>query len=101
MAEIISPQLLKVLMELTGEVNIDNALRAVARDAVNYRLQHIEERIRALEQKYGLPFEKFENLFQAGKIPNQHSYEVEQEYLEWEGLICRQQRLSEVRNSVE
>jgi hypothetical protein len=54
-----------------------------------------------LEQKYSLPFEKFEDLFQADKIPNQHSYEVEQDYLEWEGLICRQRRLSEVRNSVE
>jgi translation initiation factor 2 alpha subunit (eIF-2alpha) len=89
MAEIISPQLLKVLMELTGEVKIDNALRIVAREAVNYRLQQIDERIRALEQKYGSPFEKFEDLFQAGKIPNQNGYEVEQEYLEWESLICR------------
>lgn len=100
MAEIISPQLLKVLTDLTGEVKIDNALRTVARDAVHYQLQQIGERIRALEHKYGRPFKEFEELFQAGRIPNQHSYEIEQDYLEWEGLICRERRLSEVRDSV-
>ena len=100
MVEILSPQLSKVLMDLTGEVNIDSALRMMARDAVQYRLQQIDSRIQALEQKYGIVFEKFEELFQAGHILNQHSYEVEQDYLEWEGLISRQRRLSEMRDLV-
>jgi len=95
MAEAISPQLLKVLTDVTGEVQLDSALRIIDRDAIEHRLKQIAERIRALEDKYRIPHEKFEELFQAGEIPHQHSYEVEQDYLEWEGLICRQRRLSE------
>jgi hypothetical protein len=100
MVEVISPQLLKVLTDVTGEVKLDSALRIVARDAIDHRLEHIAERIRSLEEKYGTSFEKFDELFQAGEIPHQHNYEVEQDYLEWEGLICRQRRLSEARDWV-
>ena len=100
MAEVISPQLLKVLTDLTGEVNLDSALRIVAQDAIDHRLEHAAERIRLLEDKYGTSFEKFDELFQAGEIPHQHSYEVEQDYLEWEGLICRKRRLNEARGLI-
>lgn len=98
MAEVISPQLLKVLTDVTGEVKLDSALRIVTQEAIAHRLEHLAERIHALEQKYGTSFAQFEQHFQAGEIPRQHSYEVEQDYLEWEGLICRQRRLQEVQN---
>ena len=45
-----------------------------------------------------MSFEQFDTRFQAGEITNQHSYEIEQDYLEWEGLICRLRRLKEVRD---
>lgn len=98
MPEVISPQLLKVLADVTGEVKLDSALRIVARDAIDHRLEQIVEGIRSMEQKYGISFEKFAERFQAGDIPNQHTYEVEQDYLDWEGLICRQRRLRETRD---
>ena len=98
MAEVISPQLLKVLTDVTGEVKLDSALRIVARDAIDHRLEQIAQQIQTLEQKYGISFERFNERFQAGEIPHQHTYEVEQDYLGWEGLICRQRRLKEVRD---
>lgn len=97
MAEMISPQLLKVLTDVTGEVHLDNALRIVAHDAIAHRLERIAVQIQALEHKYGISFEAFDARFQRGDIPNQHSYEVEQDYLEWEGLLGRQRRLQEAR----
>jgi hypothetical protein len=97
MTEMVSPQLLKVLTDVTGEVNLDSALRIVAQDAIDYRLEHLAKQIHALEQKYEMSFEQFDQRFQAGEIPSQHSYAVEQDYLEWEGLVCRQKRLQEVR----
>jgi hypothetical protein len=95
MAEGISPQLLKVLTDVTGEVKLESALRIVAQEAVAHRLGRMAEQIRSLEQKYKTSFEEFDRRFQAGEIPNQHSFEVEQDYLEWEGLLCRQRRLRE------
>jgi translation initiation factor 2 alpha subunit (eIF-2alpha) len=96
MAESISPQLLKVLTDVTGEVKLDSALRIVAQEAVAHRLERVAEQIHTLEQKYGTSFEQFDQRFQAGEIPGQHGYEIEQDYLEWEGLLCRQRRLKEV-----
>lgn len=98
MAEVISPQLLKVLIDVTGEAKLDSAVRIVAQEAIAHRLEHLAAQIHALEQKYGVAFEQFHNRFQAGQIPNQHSYDVEQDYLEWEGLICRQRRLKEAED---
>jgi len=97
MTESISPQLLKVLTDVTGEVHLDSALRIVTQEAIDHRLTRLATEIHALEQRYGLSFEEFEARFQREEIPHQHSYEVEQSYLEWEGLLCRQRRLQEVR----
>ncbi len=97
MLETLSPQVLKALTDVTGEMTLDSAVRIVTRDAVEHRLENISDQIRAFEQKYGMPFPQFDAAFQARAIPNQHSFAIEQDYLEWEGLICRQRRLQEVQ----
>ena len=98
MGEVISPQLLKVLTDVTGEVTLENAVRSLAQDAIAHRLEHLAKQVHDLEQKYGTSFAQFDTRFQRGEIPCQHSYEIEQDYLEWEGLICRQRRLQEMRD---
>ena len=42
------------LRELTGEARPDVASMLVLRDAVAFRLQHINEEIQTLEAKYGM-----------------------------------------------
>ena len=96
MTTVISPQLLKALTDLTGEIHLDSALRMVTRDAIAHRLESIAKQLRIWEQKYGMSFEQFDVRFQAEALPHQYSYEVEQDYLEWEGLLCRQRRLQEM-----
>ena len=98
MAEVISPQLLKALTAITGEGQLDSALRIVTQEAIAHRLGQLAKQLRTLEQKYGMSFTQFDTQFQAGKIPQQHSYEVEQDYLEWEGLLCGQRRLQEIED---
>ncbi|MBI3330061.1 MAG: hypothetical protein HYZ81_25555 [Nitrospinae bacterium] len=97
MGEVISPQLVKVLTEVTGEMHLDSALRILARDAIDHRLKQLDARLLALEHQYGCSFESFDRRFQAGEIPNQHAYAIEQDYLEWEGLLSRQRHLLKVR----
>ncbi len=98
MAEAISPQPLKALTDVTGEISLDSAVRIVTRDAIDHQLEQLAKQMRAFEQKYELSFEQFDTRFQAGEITNQHSYEIEQDYLEWRGLICRLRRLKEVKD---
>jgi hypothetical protein len=92
-ADGISPQLLQALTDLTGEIQLNNALRTVTHDAIAHRLTVIAKQLYAFKQKYGMSFEVFEAQFQAAALPQVDSYEVEQDYLEWEGLLCRQRRL--------
>jgi hypothetical protein len=96
MTTVISLQLLKALTDLTGEIYLDSALRMVTQDAIAHRLESIVKQLHALEQKYGMSFEQFDVCFQAEALPNQYNYEVEQDYLEWEGLLCRKRRLQEM-----
>ena len=96
MTTVVSPQLLKALTDITGEIHLDSALRIVTQDAIAHRLESLAKQRHILEQKYGMSFEQFDVRFQAEEFPNQYSYEVEQDYLEWEGLLCRQRRLQEV-----
>ena len=96
MTAVVSPQLLKALTDLTGEIHLDSALRMVTQDAIAHRLESIAKQLQILDQKYGMSFEQFDVRFQAEEFSNQYSYEVEQDYLEWEGLLCRQRRLQEV-----
>ena len=98
MTAVVSPRLLQALTDITGEMHLDSALRIVTQDAIAHRLESIATQLHILEQKYGMSFEQFDVRFQVEELPNQYSYEVEQDYLEWEGLLCRQRRLREVRD---
>lgn len=87
---------LRALTELTGEPRFDVALLIALRDAIEHRLEKIDEAIQSYEQKYEMPFEQFQDRGQAGRIPNQFSYEVESDYLEWDGLTSRRKKLETI-----
>jgi hypothetical protein len=87
---------LRALTELTGEPRFDVALRIALRDAVEHRLEKIDEAIRDYERKYGMPFDEFEAHGEKEEIPDQFSYHVESDYLEWDGLTSRRQKLEEI-----
>lgn len=88
---------LKALTELTGEPRFDVALLITLRDAIEHRLAKIDESICGYEQKYGMSFEQFQAEGQAGHIPNQFSYKVESDYLEWDGLTSRKKKLENIQ----
>ena len=87
---------LQALTELTGEPRFEVALTIALRDAVEHRLEKIEEAIRNYEEKYGLSFEQFQARGQNQEIPDQFSYRVESDYLEWEGLVSRKKKLEKI-----
>ena len=84
---------LQALTELTGEPRLNVALLLTLQDAIAHRLTKINAEIQALEEKYGMPFEQFESLGEQGKLPDQFSYDVENDYLEWDGLVSRKKKL--------
>jgi hypothetical protein len=87
---------LRALTELTGEPRFDVALLIALRDTVEHRLEKIDKAIRDYERKYGMSFEQFQARGEDKGIPDQFSYEVESDYLEWEGLMSRRKKLERI-----
>ncbi len=92
----VASNLAKVLMDLTGETHLDIAIKETIKDALEHRLEKLNLEIQKYEDKYKMTFEEFDKKFRREKIANQYSYEVESDYLDWEGMIYRRKRLMEI-----
>ena len=66
------------------------------KDAAKYRLNEINKRIKRFCDKYKTDFSKFEKLWKEGKIKNKFSYDVEKDYLEWDSLATRKDKLERI-----
>lgn len=86
----------KLLHQLTGETHPNRALSLALKDLIRLKLEEVETRIRAYEQKYGMSFAVFDKKMQAEGIPDSYSYEVEQDYLYWEAAIGDRKALREL-----
>jgi len=84
------------LRELTGEARPDVALVLVMRDAVAYRIQRLDEGLTAFEAKYGMTWDAFRDRWQDETREQDYAWEAERDYLEWEGMVTRRQRLDDV-----
>jgi hypothetical protein len=96
----IATNITKVLMELTGEPRIELAILDLVKDAVEHRIEKLEKEIKFFEKKYGMNFEEFKKRFEKNEIQNSYSYDVEMDYLEWEGLVSRVEKYTKMLNEI-
>ena len=61
-------------------------------DSLILKLRECEEKIVELEAKYGITFEEFKENWNAEKIADKYSHEVERDYMEWEGFQMEKKR---------
>lgn len=89
----IPKQTKRILIDITGEPRLDVAINMTLKDAAQYRLNEIGKKIKKFNEKYKIEFGKFEKLWKEGKIKDKFSYAVERDYLEWDSLITRKNKL--------
>ena len=99
-ADVISKPVYRVLADLTQEARIEVALPLAIKEWVALKLQETQKQLKSFEATYGMNFETFEKAWHAGHIPNQYSYEVEQDFWEWEAAISDEQRLTAMIESL-
>ena len=87
---------LRALTELTGQVELPPAILMTLKDAIKYRLAKIRTSIKSYEEKHKMNFEEFEARGQNGDLESSSSYQVEQDYFEWDSLIARKKKLKEI-----
>ncbi len=83
----------QALVELTGEPREDVALLLLIREYARHRLAEIEAAIRGYEEKYGMSFEAYKEIWDTEDREEDYSYAAESDYLEWEALVTRRKRL--------
>jgi hypothetical protein len=92
----ISKTVYRILTALTGEQRFDVALNLATKDLVRLKLQETEQQLKNFEQRYGMPFEKFQQAWESDQIADKYSYEVEKDYWEWETVHVDFPRLREM-----
>lgn len=89
-----------ILRRLTGETRPDLALSVAIKDLVRLRREAARALIAAFEEKYGMPFREFQEAWQNGRIADQYSYTVEQDFWDWEAAVSDEQALQELAESM-
>jgi len=92
---VLPKETMKVLTELTGEARTDVALTLMMRDYARQKLAEIDATIRRYEEKYGMPFEAYKQIWETEDREEHYTHQAEWDYLEWESLVTRRERLME------
>jgi len=85
----------RALTELTGEARTDVALTLMMRDYARQELAKIDATLRRYEEKYGMPFEAYKQIWETEDREEHYTRQAEWDYLEWEALVTRRKRLME------
>lgn len=80
----LSDKLIRVLEDFTPGVNLEAKLENLTRENLEHQIRACNEELSRFEAKYGLTFADFIQAWQEDKVPNQHSHEVERDFMEWE-----------------
>lgn len=83
----------QALLDLTGEARVDAALTMVIRDYARQKMAELEAGMRQFEIKYGMTFDAYRRLWENEDHPEHYTFEAEDDYLMWEGLNTRRNRL--------
>ncbi len=99
-ADVISKPIYQILTYMTHTSRMEIALPLAVKELVSLKLKETAEEIKSFEQRYGTDFKVFKSAWHQKKIPNQHSYEIEKDYWEWEAAVSDYERLYQMRESL-
>jgi len=85
----------QALVDLTGELRVDAALTMIIREYARQKLAELGAELRQFESKYGMSFEAYHHIWETEDRPEHYTFEAEDDYLMWEGIVTRHKRLSE------
>jgi hypothetical protein len=97
-SEVISKPIYRILSDLTQEPRVEVALPLAIKDWVRLKLKETSEQL--FESRYGTDFAAFQKAWEQGQIADQHSYDVEHDYWEWEAVVTDEEQLRQMLESL-
>ena len=89
----ISKDIYNALVESFGEDMLKDKIDDILLSAIESRVEHYTHEILKFEEKYGVTFKEFEQMWDKGDIKDKHSYEVEGDFMDWEMLEMEKKHL--------
>lgn len=82
----IDKDIYNALVESFGENMLKDKISDILLSAIESRVEQYTREILKFEEKYGVPFKDFEQIWDKGTINNKHGYETESDFIDWEML---------------
>ncbi len=81
----VSPRIGALLSQVTDVPDLETALWKVLSEYIDLKIARLTQRIREFEAKWDMPFAEFAERCEAGSLgQDPYTFEVEQDYWEWE-----------------
>jgi hypothetical protein len=92
---VLPKETLRALTELTGEARTDVALTLMMRDYARQKLAEIDAALRRYDMKgsTGCPSKRTNEYGRLKTVEEHYTHQAEWDYLEWESLATRRERL--------
>lgn len=81
------------LIESFGEDVLKEKIDELIVSAIENRLEQFSKEILRFEEKYGVSFTEFEQMWNRNEIKDKHSHEVEADFIDWEMLEMEKREL--------
>lgn len=98
--EVVSKPVYRILNTLTGEPRVEVALPLALKELLQLRLHAANQQRSAFEKRYGVDFPTFQKNWNNAEEVHKHSYEVEQDFWEWEAAVSDVERYHEMLKSL-
>jgi len=95
----LSPDVGAHLLKATRSKDLDEAFEKVLSEYLELKIERLDQRTKALEEKWGMDFSTFERQMAENDVPEDtHSYSVEQDFREWEEAETLKTHYQQVRS---
>ncbi len=89
----IDSNMYNALIESFGEDTLKEKIDDLLISAIENRLEQFSREILKFEEKYGVPFGEFKQMWDRNEIKDKHSHEVEGDFIDWEMLEMEKREL--------
>lgn len=89
----IDKDIYNALAESFGKDVLKERIDDILISAIESRLEQFSREILKLEEKYGVSFVEFEQMWDRGKIKDKHRHEVESDFIDWEMIEMEKKEL--------
>jgi len=98
--DVISKPVYQILADLTREPRLEVALPLALKDWIRLQIREVQARQSQFQERYGMAWPAFKQAWLDGRISDKHSWDVEQDYWQWETAVTDEQRLREMLDSL-